>query len=102
MNFISQHHELTESEVFFELPIALQAEIFDCVWTQPPPVKSSTMEQLLPSAASPDSSNEDRQRLEGTQDLQNVSRVFMHFFPFFFVISENVKKLLENDLLQDK
>lgn len=78
MNFISQHHELTENEVFFELPIALQAEIFDCVWTQPPPVKSATMEQLLPSAASPDSSTEDRQRLEGTQDFGTVSGIYLY------------------------
>ncbi|KYB25250.1 uncharacterized protein LOC100141518 [Tribolium castaneum] len=73
LNFIAQHHELTESEVFFELPIALQAEIFDCVWTQPPP-KSSTMEQLLPSSVtppSPDSSVSERHKIPGCRNFQS-------------------------------
>ncbi|XP_060529627.1 uncharacterized protein LOC132704030 [Cylas formicarius] len=35
INFISQHNEITESEEFLDLPISLQAEIFDTVWTQP-------------------------------------------------------------------
>ncbi|XP_025828986.1 uncharacterized protein LOC108743837 [Agrilus planipennis] len=34
--FIFQHNDLTESEVFYELPVSLQAEVFDCVWTQTP------------------------------------------------------------------
>lgn len=38
--------------MFFELPISLQAEIFDCVWTHPtPPHKSVTMEKLLPTSS---------------------------------------------------
>lgn len=57
LNYLSQHQELTESEVFFELPIVLQAEVFDCVWTQPAPRKSTTMEQLLPTSATPTSAD---------------------------------------------
>jgi hypothetical protein len=74
LNFIAQHHELTECEIFFELPIALQAEIFDCVWTQPPPAKSTTMEQLLPSSVtptSPDSSTSERHRIPDCQNFQS-------------------------------
>ncbi|KAL3270189.1 hypothetical protein HHI36_009246 [Cryptolaemus montrouzieri] len=42
LDFIAQHQELTESEVFYELPSDLQAVIFDHVWTQPYPKKSSS------------------------------------------------------------
>ncbi|KAJ8913824.1 hypothetical protein NQ315_003733 [Exocentrus adspersus] len=56
LNFISQHHELTENEEFFELPISLQAEIFDSVWTQPTTRQSDMLdyglEHLLPTSSS--------------------------------------------------
>ncbi|KAK4876099.1 hypothetical protein RN001_012521 [Aquatica leii] len=61
LNFISFHNEITESELFFELPVALQAEIFDCIWTQPPSRKSHSDAVLLMGGTptSPDSSNSD-------------------------------------------
>lgn len=57
MQYISKHHqEVTDSELFADLPIVLQAEVLDAVWTQPPPPpprKSTTMEQLLPASFTP-------------------------------------------------
>lgn len=35
IKYISEHNEITECEDFCELPISLQSEIFDLVWTQP-------------------------------------------------------------------
>ncbi|KAK9873149.1 hypothetical protein WA026_021382 [Henosepilachna vigintioctopunctata] len=42
LDFIAQHQELTESDVFCELQSDLQAVIFDHIWTQPLPKKSSS------------------------------------------------------------
>lgn len=61
-NFISYHNEITESELFFELPVALQAEIFDCIWTQPPGRKSNSDLLRTGTPTSPDSSNSEMQK----------------------------------------
>ncbi|KAG5890631.1 hypothetical protein JTB14_020335 [Gonioctena quinquepunctata] len=61
--YVSQHHELTETEEFLELPIALQAQIFeDCILTEPSGKSGdfdSSLEYLLPasSANSPGSND---------------------------------------------
>lgn len=65
MYFISQHRELTECELFYELPMALQSDIFGLVWIEPKPKKSLTTEHLLAntdSPTSPDSSTSDVQK----------------------------------------
>lgn len=66
-----------DSEVFSDLPIALQAEVFDCVWTQQSPKKSTTMEQLLPSSVtstSPDASFSDMHRAMAGFHLSKVRK----------------------------
>lgn len=74
MNFISQRHELTENEEFFELPISLQAEIFDSVWTQPTGAQSDMLdyglEHLLPTSSA--SSNSFHCPSPGVNDLKNA------------------------------
>ncbi|KAJ8937023.1 hypothetical protein NQ314_012105 [Rhamnusium bicolor] len=74
LHFISQHHELTESEEFFELPISLQAEIFDCVWTQPSGRQSDmldySLEHLLPTSSA--SSNSLHYNSPGVTDLNSA------------------------------
>lgn len=60
LNYIRQHQELTESDLFEELPISLQSEIFDCIWFKDLPRKSSSTEYLVPNG--PESSIKDIQR----------------------------------------
>lgn len=59
MIFISQHSDITESDLFTELPPALQHEIYEVVlWAQPAsqPRRSTTTEQLLRMGNTPPSS----------------------------------------------
>ncbi|CAG9817046.1 unnamed protein product [Phaedon cochleariae] len=55
LSFISRHHELTESEEFIDLPITLQAQIFnDYIWGQPTGSALDfdfSLEHLLPTSS---------------------------------------------------
>ncbi|XP_074026270.1 uncharacterized protein isoform X2 [Leptinotarsa decemlineata] len=69
LGYVSQHHDLTESDEFFELPISLQAQIFEeCVFSQSSGKPSDFdfgLEHLLPSSpANSPGSNEITKALE--------------------------------------
>lgn len=79
LHFIAQHRELTECELFYELPMALQSEIFDLVLIEPKPKKSLTTEHLLTNTDSPTSPD------SSTSDVQKAISS-LHFNPKVYLI----------------
>lgn len=73
--FIAQNQELTESELFYELPIALQAEIFDSVWSHPPNNRKTYTD--TPDEAIADNSKKLHSRICSVEDLpsQDTARL---------------------------
>ena len=76
-----------ESEVYSELPIALQTEILDYAWTQPPSIKSTNAESLLPTSSAPggvDSSFSDIRKK--VTDMHISPKVFNNMFLNFLML----------------
>lgn len=55
LEFIAQNEELTESEIFYELPLDLRTAIFDFVWTKPHPRKQAGFKVQLTTNSDIDS-----------------------------------------------